>query len=272
MMRKGGKKNQHVLTVLTLSTSSLTFTPSFPSFLPFSTPPHLSLTEWCGAIGNGSCNQFITLPCCSILLTLFPCSSVWSLPQNADLHKFLHRSPFHVVQSLRNRLLQCVSPTYPSPARKSAPVISPWGCVSHQEPSAAWALRGLQLPLGQIHLLHHGLFHKVQHGDPCWCWVSKGCVGTACNHRWSFPCAAGESLIQHLKDLILLHWPWCLQGCFLRSFSLTLLLELLQWFVCFLKHVITEVVPASVMGPWWACPEVDWNLSTELGLCASRFW
>lgn len=73
---------------------------------------------------------------------------MWSLPQN----KLLYHGPYHGVQSLRNRLLQCVSPTYASPARKSAPVISPWGCVSHWENSAAWALHELQLPLGQIYL------------------------------------------------------------------------------------------------------------------------
>lgn len=51
-------------------------------------------------------------------------------------------------------------------------------------------------------------------------WMSTGCKGTAAS-PWSVPQAAGEFELQSLEHLLpfLLHWPWCLQGCFSQFFT-----------------------------------------------------
>lgn len=92
-------------------------------FIPkFST----SSLQWHRGTENGGCREFIRCSlCCSFLLTLLPCSSVGSLPQEtvppwllqygffpqaAVLPELPCRS-FPGVQTFRGRLLHCGSPT-----------------------------------------------------------------------------------------------------------------------------------------------------------------
>ncbi|KAK4818194.1 hypothetical protein QYF61_008578 [Mycteria americana] len=77
------------------------------------------------------------------LLTLFPCSSVRSLPQETVLHKLLQRS-----QVLPENLLQ-------------RGLLSPQGHRSCKEPAPVQGPTGSQPPLG-IHLLWHGVLHGLQ--------------------------------------------------------------------------------------------------------------
>jgi len=147
-------------------------------------------------MGNGGCSQFITCWLCrSFLLTLFPCSSVGSLPWETVLHKLPHLSPshglqlfkncssvgaFHGVQSFRNRQLQRGSPT--------GSQALPANCSSVDS-----SLHGSAGP-GRI-LLQHGLLMGSQpslgfhlRGVPstgCWWisvppWTSMDCKGRAC--------------------------------------------------------------------------------------------
>ena len=79
-------------------------------------------------------------------------------------------------------------------------------------------------------------------------WISICCPGQPAP-PWSLPQAAGESLLQCLEHhlLLLLHWPWCMQGCFSHVVSL-LSSCFCAVFLPFLKYVITEVLPALLRG------------------------
>jgi len=133
--------------------------PPYHSFLPgFNFIPDSSASSLVpnGArrMGNRGCPQFITVPLgCSFLLMFLPCSSIRSFPQPTALNALLQRRSFpqlllftnysstclfHRTQSFRKRLLH--RPTVP--ARKPAP---------------AWALHGLSLPSGHLHLLQCGV-------------------------------------------------------------------------------------------------------------------
>ena len=69
-----------------------------PPFFPGSTwlPTLLpSPPEQCRGMGNGGCGQSVMLRLClSFLLTLFPCSSVGSLPWDTVLHELLQCGSF----------------------------------------------------------------------------------------------------------------------------------------------------------------------------------
>lgn len=58
--------------------------------------------------------------------------------------------------------------------------------------------------------------YEVHHGSP---WAVRGHPASP----WSSPWAAEESLLWHLRHiLLLLHWPRWLQGCFSHTFSLSI--------------------------------------------------
>ena len=91
------------------------------------------------------------------LITLFPCSSVGSLPRETVLHELLQHGsfpraavlhncssvgPFHGVQSFRHRLLQRGSPTGSQVLPENllqCGLLSPQIHRSCQEPAPAWA-------------------------------------------------------------------------------------------------------------------------------------
>jgi len=114
------------------------------------------------------------------LLTLFLCSSMWSLSQETVLHKLLqHESfpwpaalhelpqlgPFHRVQSFRNRLLQHESPTgsqAPPANLLRRGFLSPWVHRSWQEPAPAWAPHGVTASFRHPPAPVWGPFHGLQ--------------------------------------------------------------------------------------------------------------
>jgi len=203
-------------------------TPSpHPSHFPGSTSIpflYLSPSERHRGTGIGRYGQFITCCLCRSsfsgggLLTLWPCSSMKSLSWESVLHKFLqsesfpwaaalHELPQHgsfpLVQSFRNRLLQCVSPWGHKPCQQTCSCVDSSlhgstgpgkSLVQHglptgsQLPSGIHLLpRGVRSPavhmswqeeicstmnldgLQGYNLLHHGLQHELQGKNLCSC-------------------------------------------------------------------------------------------------------
>ena len=169
----------------------------------------------------GLCSVHNTLFLMLLLLLLFPCSSVGSLPWNPVLHKLLQQS--HRMQFIRNGCLQCDSQMGPQ-VLTSKPDLA-WtalhGTQALQVPATAWGLHEITAsfrtyPSAPIwgplwasggYLLHHG---------PPWA------AGAQPTSPWSSPQTAGESLLQCLEHLLslLLHWPWCQQSCCSHIFLL----------------------------------------------------
>jgi len=115
------------------------------------------------------------------LLTLFPCSSMGSIPQQTVLHKLLQREPFPwaaVVHKLPQRvslpqgavLQEQTSPAWvphgvTSPANKPALArasFTPWAHRSWQEPAPACVPCRVTVSLRHIHLLWRGVLHRLQ--------------------------------------------------------------------------------------------------------------
>ena len=139
---------------------------------------------------------------------LFRCSVVGSLPWDIVLYELLQHGSFPWGAVLPE-LLWCVSPTV---------------CSSCQDPAPTWALHRLQLPSGHIHLMQHWVLHGQKNGCLLACGLLQAARG--CSTTRSSPWAAGESLLGLLEHLLplLLHWAWCLHGCF--TFFLTPLSQL----------------------------------------------
>jgi len=134
------------------------------------------------------------------LLTLFPCSSVRSLPWETVLHKLLQSESFpwaaalhelpqhgssHRVQSFKNRLLQRGSPmgsqALPGNLLRYG-LLSPWVHRSWQEPAPARAPHGVTASFRHPPALAWGPFHGVPSmGYRCISappWTSLHCMGT----------------------------------------------------------------------------------------------
>lgn len=152
----------------------------------------------------------------------FPCSSLGSLPQQTVLHEILQSESFSQTAVL-HKLIQCGI----LPARN---------------------LFQYRLPTGSQPLLWHP--PALVWGSSTGCrwisaalWPSTGIRGTGTS-PWSFPRAAGESLLQHLEQLLaFLPWPPCLHNGLSHIYSL--LSSLLQLFLChfnfpLLKYIIVE--------------------------------
>ena len=157
------------------------------------------------------------------LLTLFPCSSVGSLPRETVLHELLQRESLPQatvlhellqhgslprVQSFRNRLLQHGSPvgSQALPANLlQRGLLSPWVRRSCQEPAPARASHGVTASFGHPPAPAWGppraaggyLLHR---GPP---WAAGGQPASP----WSSPRAAGESLLRRLEHLLPLLLP-----------------------------------------------------------------
>ena len=149
------------------------------------------------------------------LLTLFPCSSVGSLPQETVLHKLLQCESFPqaaVLHELLQRgslpwgavLQEQTAPAWvprgvTSPASKPAPAwaplsTGPWVRRSCQESALAWALCRLHLPSGHIHLLQCGVLHWLQ-VDICSTVDLHGLQGDSLPHHGLHHGLQGLSLI-----------------------------------------------------------------------------
>jgi len=116
--------------------------------------------------------------------------------------------------------------------------------------SVGFSLRGAAGPVGSllqhmppsgIHLLWRGVLHGLQ-VEVCF---PVGCRGTAClNTVVSRRCRG--TLLRHLEHLLLLRWPLCPQSSFTYSYSFLPAAVARRFF--HVKHVITEVLPTSLMG------------------------
>lgn len=74
----------------------------------------------------------------------------------------------------------------------------------------------------------------------------RGLQGTACVTMVRSMGCRGISAPGPGAPPALLHWPWCLQGCFSHIF-LTPLTAAARWFLYFLKYAITEVPSVLLM-------------------------
>jgi len=128
-----------------------------------------------------------------------------------------------------------------------------WAAVPARKPATEWApLHGLQLPSG--HLLHHGVLHGLQ-VDIRSTMPSVGCGRTTCctmffttgSGRISAP-VPGVSPPPSSLTLVS-------EGLFLLHFSHSSPTAAVQHFSPFLKYVITEVPPASLMASAFASDE-----------------
>ena len=131
------------------------------------------------------------------LLTLFPCSSVGSLPRETVLHELLQRESLPQatvlhellqhgslprVQSFRNRLLQHGSPAGSQvlPANLlQRGLLFPWVHRSCQEPAPAWAFHRVTASFGHPPAPAWGP-PQAAGGYLLHCKPSMGCRGTAC--------------------------------------------------------------------------------------------
>ncbi|KAK4823971.1 hypothetical protein QYF61_008357 [Mycteria americana] len=114
------------------------------------------------------------------LLTLFPCSSMGSLPRETVLHELLQHESFPWAAVL-HELLQCGSlPRGAVLQEQTAPawdptgshvlpanllqrgLLSPWVRKSCQEPAPTQDSHGVTASFGCIHLLQRGVFHRLQ--------------------------------------------------------------------------------------------------------------
>lgn len=126
-----------------------------------------------------------------------------------------------------------------------------------------WVLHGLQPPSVQIHLTQCMYLYGLQHGDlfhqgtP---WAAEGRPAPPL----SFPWAVGKLLLWHLQHLPLLHWPWCLQGCFSLPFltplsQLLLCNSLFYPFLNLLSKRRNRVTHWLGFAQWQAPFEASWN-------------
>ena len=157
------------------------------------------------------------------LLTLFPCSSVGSLPRETVLHELLQRESFPWATVLHEPLQSGSHPRGAVLQEQTAPAWVPHGVTSPaSKPAPAWARlsAGPQVLPGACCSVGFPRGHGLPQVHPCaqvwgppWAagryllWqVSMGAGGQPAS-PWSSPWAAGESLLWHLEHLLplLLH-------------------------------------------------------------------
>jgi len=133
------------------------------------------------------------------LLTLFPCSSMKSLPQETVLHEVLqhesfpraavlHKLPQHWSLPWGAVLQEQSAPAWvscgvTSPASKPALTWTPLSPRVHkscQKPAATQASHGVTASFGHIHLLQHGVSSTGCRWISAPPWTSMDCRGTAC--------------------------------------------------------------------------------------------
>jgi len=204
--------------------------------------------------------------CCSFLLALFPCCGVGSLPQEGY-------SPCQTVAlwvlptgcgSSKTAPAWTLSMRY-SPSGMDCSSMGPTRTAAPaSKPAPAWALHGLQLLSGHIHLLWRVVLRRVQCGYLLWCgplWAagaqpaslqvfSMGCSG--------IPAPAPGAPPSPPPSLTLVS-----AGLFISRFSCLSYIAAVQHFLPFLTYVIDRGTTSTVDGPsfgkCWVCRGASWN-------------
>jgi len=180
------------------------------------------------------------------LLTLLPCSSMGSLPQETVLHDLLQHGYFPQAAVL-HKLLQHGS--FPQGAVLQEQAAAVW--VPHvvtspaSKPAPEWAPHGVTASFGHP-LLWCGVLHVLQ-VETCSTVDHHGLQGTACLTMVFSTCCRGISTPAPGAPLP----PSLTLGAaelFLSYSHSSLQLLLHRWFFSLLKYVITEVLPPSPMG------------------------
>ena len=161
--------------------------------------------------------------------------------------------PSHGMQSFRNRLLQCGSPTgsqaLPANLIRRG-LLSPQVRRSWQEPAPVWDPHGITASFRHPPALAWGPFHGYKWiSAPLW--TSMDCRGTACltmvfitscKGRLSAPTFRAPPLSSFFTDLGV-----CRVVSITSSHSPSLPFLLQRYFLPFLKYVITEALPLSLI-------------------------
>ena len=175
------------------------------------------------------------------LLTLFPCSSMkvlltgdsspqtsptWVLSRAAALHKLPQRESLPQGEVLEEQAAPAWVPYgVTSPASKPALAWAPLSLglqVLAGACSSAGLPTGSQLPLG-IYLLRRGVPSTDYRKRSAPLWTSMDCRGTTCLTMVFITSCKGRLSAPTFwapPSPLLLHWPWCLQGCFSHIISL----------------------------------------------------
>ena len=204
--------------------SSNTFPPPPPSswawlHSQFSLPP---ASKWHRSMGNGlavSSSHISAIPSSSGagLLTLFPCSSIGSLPRETVLHELLQCGSLPQGVVLWEQTVPAWVPCgVTSPTSKPAPAWAPLSTGPARSLLQHGLPMGSQLPSG-IHLLRCGVVHKL-HVDICSTVDLHGCRGTTCLTMVFHHKLQGNTLCSGISSIscpLRLHWPSCLQSSFL---------------------------------------------------------
>jgi len=201
------------------------------------------------------------------LLTLFPCSSMRSLPQETVLHKLLQHESFPQVAAL-HELPQCGS--FPPGSGTGCSSMGPHGVTSPaSKPAPAWAPLsvGPQVLAGACSSAGSPWGHSLLQAPACsgvgsLPWTASGyllhheppwAAGRQPASPWSSSCAVREnSLLQNLKHLLLppssLTLVSAVVSLTLSHSSLSTAVSLQFFFLPLLKYVITEALPPSLIG------------------------
>jgi len=200
--------------------------------------------------------------CSSFLLTLCPCPSVGSLPQETVLHSCSSVSPFHGLQFS----MSC----------------SGMGFSFHRATAPARSLlqRGLltgsQPPLG-IPLLQRKVFHGLQvgicstvnlhglQGQPAPPWSALWAAENLCSGAWSTSCPP-SALTMGPAEFFLTYSHWFLSAAILLCRGV---------FFHLLTYVTQEALPPSLMGPALASGGSGWQPagtgSSDMGAASGSF-
>ena len=209
-------------------------------------------------MGNRDYGQFITCCLCRLLLlrggllTLFPSSSMGSLPQETVLHKLLQRESFPPTAALPELPQRGSLPWSAVLQEQAAPAwasLSPWVHRSWQEPAPEWASHGVTASFrhspapvwGPFHGLQvnicctvdlHGLQgHSLPHHG-----VLHGLLGNPCYGAWS---TSSPSFVPDLGVC---------RVVFLTLSQSSLLFASSPQVFPLLKYVITEGLPPLLIG------------------------
>ncbi|KAM9591178.1 uncharacterized protein ACIBXB_006075 [Morphnus guianensis] len=189
------------------------------------------------------------------LVTLFPCSSVGSLPRETVLHELLQRGSFPQAAVLHELLQHGSLPRHAVLQEHIAPAWVPHGVTSPARKPAPWAPLSTdpQVLPGACSSVGFPRGHSLLRAPTCsGMGSSTGCRGTACLTMVFTMGCRGISALAHgapppppssltlvSAGLFLLHVLTLLSGC---RFCLS------RNFFFLLKNVITEAVPLSLIG------------------------
>lgn len=202
----------------------------------------------CRRMGNDGCGQFPTLCLChSLLFTLFPAPLRFPC-HGIVFHQLLQRGSF--LYAAVQELLQFGPLPQYSPSGTNCSHMDcgscqkTCSCVSYS-PQAAACFRAC--PPAAARAPPRAVCGCLLH------YLLPWGAGRGPASPWPFPRAARASTLAAGASSLILHWPWCLQGCFSHIFSLLFHSWCTQLFT--LKHFspLNTLSQRGHQRCWWVC-------------------